>query len=237
MRNSRSLGIPSLITAATQCLDAGAHGITVHPRSDQRHIRSNDVFALAELLQEYPKAEFNIEGNPLHDLMPLLRQVRPHQCTFVPDSHEQATSDHGWVFPQDTNKLMPLVHEAQDLGIRVSLFMDADPKPMQAAKVCGADRIELYTEPWAQAHLNNTPSPTLQQFISAAHTANQVGLEVNAGHDLNLDNLGPLLQAIPQITEVSIGHAFTSDALEIGYQAATRAYLAVIDSVRQAISL
>ena len=145
VRNTRHLGIPSVARAALQCLAAGAQGITVHPRPDGRHIRSSDVYELAELLQSWPEAEFNIEGNPTQNLMDFIRQVRPQQATFVPDSEDQFTSDHGWSFPQDAQRLRPLIAECRSLGVRVSLFMDPLPEHMAAAKAVGADRIELYT--------------------------------------------------------------------------------------------
>ena len=151
VRNTRHLGIPSVTRAATQCLQAGAHGITVHPRPDERHIRTQDVFDLATLMQDWPGREYNIEGNPFHNLMDFVRQVRPHQVTFVPDSQGQFTSDHGWTFPDDAERLRPLIAECRALGVRVSLFMDPVPEHMAAARAVGADRVELYTEPYAAA--------------------------------------------------------------------------------------
>lgn len=228
VRNTRHLGIPSVTRAATLCLQAGAHGITVHPRPDQRHIREGDVFDLAALLKDWPEREFNIEGNPFHNLMPLVRQVRPQQVTFVPDAQGQFTSDHGWRFPQDAASLKDLVAEAQDLGARVSLFMDADPDAMAAAKEAGANRVELYTEPYAQAHGHTMQAQVLSLFMRAAVAAQAVGLEVNAGHDLNLANLRDFVQAVPDVKEVSIGHALMADALEMGYSATVQAYLACL---------
>ena len=228
VRNTRHLGIPSVTRAATLCLQAGAHGITVHPRPDQRHIREGDVFDLAALLKDWPEREFNIEGNPFHNLMPLVRQVRPQQVTFVPDAQGQFTSDHGWRFPQDAASLKDLVAEAQDLGARVSLFMDADPDAMAAAKEVGANRVELYTEPYAQAHGHAMQAKVLSLFTQAAVAAQAVGLEVNAGHDLNLANLRDFVQAVPDVKEVSIGHALMADALEMGYSATVQAYLACL---------
>jgi pyridoxine 5-phosphate synthase len=225
VRNTRHLGIPSVTRAATLCLQAGAHGITVHPRPDQRHIRDSDVFDLAALLKDWPDREYNIEGNPLHNLMPLVRQVRPQQVTFVPDAEGQFTSDHGWRFPQDAARLKDLIAEAQDLGARVSLFMDADPGAMAAAKEVGADRVELYTEPYAAAHGSPQGAAVLAQFTAAAQAAQAVGLEVNAGHDLNLLNLRDFVHAVPDVKEVSIGHALMADALEMGYKATVQAYL------------
>ena len=225
LRNTRLLGIPSVTRAATLCLQAGAHGITVHPRPDQRHIRDSDVHDLAALLKDWPDREYNIEGNPLHNLMPLVRLVRPHQVTFVPDGEGQFTSDHGWRFPQDAAVLKDLVAEAKDLGARVSLFMDADPQAMAAARDVGADRVELYTEPYAQAHGQAAFAQVLAQFKAAAVAAQAVGLEVNAGHDLSLLNLRDFVQTVPDVKEVSIGHALMADALEMGYHATIQAYL------------
>ncbi|MEN9689003.1 MAG: hypothetical protein RI998_1000 [Pseudomonadota bacterium] len=225
VRNTRHLGIPSVTRAATFCLQAGAHGITVHPRPDQRHIRDSDVFDLAALLKDWPDREYNIEGNPFHNLMPLVRQVRPQQVTFVPDAEGQFTSDHGWQFPQDAARLKDLIAEAQDLGARVSLFMDADAHAMGAAKEVGANRVELYTEPYAAAHGTATQAKVLSLFTASAQAAHAVGLEVNAGHDLNLLNLRDFVQAVPGVKEVSIGHALMADALEMGYSATVQAYL------------
>jgi pyridoxine 5-phosphate synthase len=225
LRNTRHLGIPSVTRAATFCLQAGAHGITVHPRPDQRHIRDGDVFDLAALLKDWPDREYNIEGNPFHNLMPLVRQVRPQQVTFVPDAEGQFTSDHGWQFPQDAARLKDLIAEAQDLGARVSLFMDADAHAMGAAKEVGANRVELYTEPFAAAHGTATHAQVLSLFTASAQAAHAVGLEVNAGHDLNLLNLRDFVQAVPGVKEVSIGHALMADALEMGYSATVQAYL------------
>jgi pyridoxine 5-phosphate synthase len=225
VRNTRHLGIPSVTRAATLCLQAGAHGITVHPRPDQRHIRDSDVHDLAALMKDWPDREYNIEGNPLHNLMPLVRLVRPHQVTFVPDSQGQFTSDHGWRFPADAAVLKDLVAEAKDLGARVSLFMDADPAAMAAARAVGADRVELYTEPYAQAHGQASQEQVLAQFKVAALAAQAAGLEINAGHDLNLFNLRDFVQTVPGVREVSIGHALMADALEMGYNATIQAYL------------
>jgi pyridoxine 5-phosphate synthase len=199
VRNTRHLGIPSVTRAATLCLQAGAHGITVHPRPDQRHIRDSDVHDLAALMKDWPDREYNIEGNPLHNLMPLVRLVRPHQVTFVPDSQGQFTSDHGWRFPADAAVLKDLVAEAKDLGARVSLFMDADPAAMAAARAVGADRVELYTEPYAQAHGQASQDQVLAQFKAAALAAQAAGLEINAGHDLNLFNLRDFVQTVPGV--------------------------------------
>jgi pyridoxine 5-phosphate synthase len=230
VRNTRHLGIPSVVRAAQLCLQAGAAGMTVHPRPDERHIRAQDVHDLAALLKRWPDREFNIEGNPFHNLMDFVRQVRPHQVTFVPDSEGQFTSDHGWTFPQDAERLSPLIAEAKALGCRVSLFMDADAAAMAGARAVGADRVELYTEPYAQAWGKPDQAMQLARFRAAAQAALDVGLEVNAGHDLNRDNLREFLRVVPGVLEVSIGHALISDALELGYDATVRAYREVMST-------
>ena len=228
LRNTRTLGIPSVTRSATIALEAGADGITVHPRPDGRHIRADDVTALATLLGDWPQAEFNIEGNPFHDLMDFVRAVRPQQCTFVPDTEDQATSDHGWDLDADGDRLAPLIDEARALGVRVSLFMDPLPAAMRRARTLGADRIELYTEGYARAFGTADEARIVASYADAASAARAAGLGVNAGHDLNRDNLGPFLAAVPDIAEVSIGHALVADALELGLAATVGAYLAVI---------
>ena len=233
LRNTRHLGIPSVTRAAVVALEAGAHGITVHPRPDERHIRRHDVFELAELLQAWPGAEYNIEGNPLHNLMDLLRELAaqgrcPQQVTFVPDSVEQAPSAHGWQFPHDAAQLAPLIREAQGLGARVSLFMDPLPLAMPAVQAVGADRVELYTEGYARAHATAQHDTVLASYAATAAAALQAGLGLNAGHDLNRDNLPDVLHAVPGVQEVSIGHALIADALELGLAETVRDYLRCI---------
>jgi len=228
VRNTRHLGIPSVTRAAILCLEAGAAGITVHPRPDARHIRTDDVYDLATLLKAWPDREFNIEGNPFHNLMDFVRQVRPHQVTFVPDSEGQFTSDHGWTFPQDAERLKPLIAEAKALGVRVSLFMDPVPQAMAAAKAVGADRVELYTETYASAYGTPQQADVLAAFKATAEAALEVGLGINAGHDLNRDNLHTFLTTVPGVQEVSIGHALIADALELGYTETIRAYRACL---------
>jgi len=220
LRNTRNIGIPSVIDAAKTCIKAGAHGITVHPRPDQRHIRTSDVYELAAMLT----VEFNIEGNPTPSFMELVRKVKPTQATLVPDAPEAFTSDHGWDLAKDSDYLKPIIQELHDLGVRVSLFMDPDLEQIQRAKEIRADRIELYTEPYATAFRNGNVDSIFPQYALAAQKAQEVGLGVNAGHDLNLQNLGKFC-SIPGILEVSIGHALTADALEIGLFNAVKAYL------------
>lgn len=234
LRNTRHLGIPSVTRAAELCLLAGAQGITVHPRPDERHIRASDVHELAQLMKQWPQAEFNIEGNPSHNLMELVRTLRPHQATFVPDSVEQFTSDHGWNLPQDNERLAPLIAECRQLGVRVSLFMDPVPEAMAHAAALGADRVELYTEPYAAAHGGAGQAEQLARYAAAARAALAAGLGVNAGHDLNRANLTDFLRAVPGVQEVSIGHALIADALELGYTETVRDYLRCIQNAYQA---
>jgi len=228
LRNARTIGIPSVTRAATIVLDAGAHGITVHPRPDERHIRKSDVYDLAALLSKRPEAEFNIEGNPFHTMLELVRAVRPHQCTLVPDAPGAFTSDQGWNLARDGARLQPVISELRALGTRVSLFMDPLPEAMSRARALGADRIELYTEPYAGAFGTPEESRILNQYVEAAQAARAAGLGINAGHDLNLNNLPRFLQAVTGVIEVSIGHALTADALEFGLAETVRRYLEVL---------
>ena len=230
VRNTRHLGIPSVLRAAELCLQAGAQGITVHPRPDERHIRPQDVFDLATLMKTWPDREYNIEGNPSQNLMDFIRQVRPQQATFVPDSEDQFTSDHGWTFPQDAERLAPLIAECKALGVRVSLFMDPVPEQMAQARAVGADRVELYTEPYAAAWGTPQQAAELERYRIAAQAALDAGLGVNAGHDLNRDNLAAFVRGVPGVLEVSIGHALIADALELGYGETVQAYQACIDA-------
>ncbi len=230
VRNTRHLGLPSVTRAATLCLRAGAGGITVHPRPDERHIRADDVRDLATLMQAWPEREFNVEGNPFHNLMDcardlIERKLPLHQLTFVPDSQGQFTSDHGWNFPTDAQRLRPLIAQAHAWGVRVSLFMDAEALAMAAAKAVAADRVELYTEPYAAAWGTPQQEAQLLRFAGAAQAALDAGLGVNAGHDLNRDNLSAFIRHVPGLAEVSIGHALIADALELGYMAAVADYL------------
>lgn len=229
LRNTRNNGIPSVIRAAEQSIAAGAHGITVHPRPDQRHIRTSDVYELAALLKHFPDIEFNIEGNPYPDFLEVVRKVRPAQCTLVPDDPAAFTSDHGWDLQADAKRLEPIVSEIRETGARVSLFMDADSNQWMTAKTIGADRVELYTEPYADAFGHPTFEAVFARYASASAAAQSAGLGVNAGHDLNLANLGAFCR-IPRILEVSIGHALIADALDMGISNAVRAYLRILDS-------
>jgi pyridoxine 5-phosphate synthase len=234
LRNARTIGIPSVARAAEICVEAGAHGITVHPRPDERHIRRQDVFELAEALQATPEVEFNIEGNPFPEFMELVLKVKPTQCTLVPDSPEAFTSDHGWDLKgAAAERLPPLIGELKREGIRTSLFMETDLEQIGLARAIGADRVELYTEPYAESFARGEDvEQTLEKFRHAAEKAQSLWLGVNAGHDLNLKNLG-LFCTIQNIMEVSIGHALISDALEMGLGPAVRAYLKVLSEAER----
>jgi len=230
LRNARDIGIPSVAGAARTCVAAGAHGITVHPRPDQRHIRPADVYELADMLT----VEFNIEGNPFAEpggtypgFMAIVREVRPAQCTLVPDDPGQKTSDHGWDLIADGDRVRPIVDELKALGIRVSLFMDPVLEQIERAGELAPDRIELYTEAYARACAEGDVEAVFNRYARAAAKAREVGLGVNAGHDLNLDNLARFC-AIPGILEVSIGHALVSDALEMGLATAVRKYVEIL---------
>lgn len=232
IRNSREGNYPDLIAHGRTCLEAGADGLTVHPRPDQRHIRASDIPALTQLLRKWPSAEFNIEGNPFAQamgsypgFMELVAAQPPHQCTLVPDGNDQLTSDHGFDLAKDGARLQPIIDQLKSQGIRVSLFMDPDLEQIERASDLGADRIELYTGPYALAHGGSDPTlgETLQGYAAAADRARELGLGVNAGHDLNLDNLREFLSVV-RAEEVSIGHALTVDALAMGLTAAVTAY-------------
>jgi pyridoxine 5-phosphate synthase len=230
LRNTRPLDYPSPLHIAQLALSAGAAGITVHPRPDQRHIRPADVTAIADLLRGWPDREFNIEGNPFHGLLPLVMSARPAQVTLVPDSVGQSTSDHGFDLSGDTGPLTEAIAELRKSGARISLFMDADEGQIERAAVLGVDRVELYTEPYASAfaagHLG-----VLDRYRRAADTARAAGLGINAGHDLTLDNLPALIRAIPFVDEVSIGHALIGDALQWGITETVRRYIVAAGQV------
>ena len=228
LRNSRTIGMPDVAHFARIALESGAQGITVHPRPDGRHIVPEDVHRLRDLVRDFPGVEYNIEGNPFHQVMQLVRAVRPDQCTLVPDDPAAFTSDHGWNLERDAERLRPVVDELRTLGVRVSLFMDPAPASMARAKAIGADRVELYTEPYARAFGTPAQGEALVVYARAAKAAHDAGLGVNAGHDLNRDNLPALIRALPAVQEVSIGHALVSDALEFGMAQTVRLYLEAI---------
>lgn len=229
LRNARQGDIPSVVQAARHALVAGCAGITVHPRPDQRHIRHHDVGDIAQLLTEpaFRGREFNIEGNPfLGEFLNHARTVKPDQCTLVPDDPDQSTSDHGWDIAANLERLKPIVDELKSFGCRVSLFMDPDPAQIELVPKTGADRIELYTEGYAAVYARGGEAleRAYEKFAQAAACATDLGLGLNAGHDLNLDNLARFV-TIPGILEVSIGHALIADALERGMAGAVKAYL------------
>jgi pyridoxine 5-phosphate synthase len=228
LRNARNIGIPSVVKAAQICVSAGAQGITLHPRPDERHAKPSDVFDLAGFLATTSDVEFNVEGNPFPQFMEIVRNVKPTQCTLVPDSAEAFTSDHGWELAEQGARLRPIIEELKGLGIRVSLFLDPDCEQVQRAEEIGADRIELYTETYAANYNTANGEAVFEHFARASKKAHELGLGVNAGHDLNLRNLGKFC-SIPNIAEVSIGHALVSDTLEMGMFSAVRAYLKVLE--------
>jgi len=231
LRNSRRTGVPDLLHFARIALDAGAAGLTVHPRPDERHIRGSDVPALAKLMQKLrPKIEFNIEGYPDARMQAILQEVKPEQCTFVPDAPDAFTSEEGWKLDADQMALArPAVAAAKALGCRVILFIDPDPDVVPRVRVAGADGVEIYTGGYAEAFRASGAATTLVPRIAeTAQRAVKLGLVVNAGHDLNLRNIPPLMGAVPFLAEASIGHELTADALEMGFAAAVRAYAAAL---------
>ena len=219
MRNARGGNLPDVEKFAVDCERFGAHGITVHPRPDERHIRRSDVFALKQLVT----TEFNIEGNPESAFMDLVTEIRPTQATLVPDAISQLTSNHGWDTRANLSKLTDIVRRLKESGIRVSIFVDADPEMVEYAKKTGADRVELYTGPYAELYDSN-PEAALAMYRPAAEKAHELGLGLNAGHDLNLRNLRAFVQAFPWVDEVSIGHALISDALYLGIEETIKQY-------------
>ena len=228
LRNRRNLPWPSVTGLGRIALAAGAHGLTVHPRPDERHIRRSDVPALAALIRgEFPEREFNIEGYPDARFLEIIEAVRPDQATLVPDDPAQATSDHGWDVPASRAMLDKVIARIKGGGVRVSLFIDAEPAAARAAAGVGADRVELYTGPYGAAHDNpDRAAQELDRLAETAGAAREAGLDVNAGHDLTLDNLPALVARIPFVAEISIGHGLTADALIHGMAEAVRRYRA-----------
>jgi pyridoxine 5-phosphate synthase len=231
LRNTRSNGIPDLVRLSSIALDAGAAGITVHPRPDERHIRSGDVDDIARLLERYPQAEFNIEGNPFHGLIEHCERVRPDQATLVPDAREAMTSNHGWNLVElgqaERSALSSMIARLHAVGCRVSLFVDPIADMPKLAKQLGADRVELYTEPYATGFVEGKSAQAVAPYTTAAAAARGAGVGVNAGHDLNLDNLAFFLTQAGPIDEVSIGHALIADALEFGLAETVKRYRAL----------
>jgi pyridoxine 5-phosphate synthase len=234
LRNQRDLEIPDVVKSGTLCLDAGAHGLTLHPRPDRRHALPRDCVALSELIRSrrHDRAgiEFNIEGNPMPEFLELVASVKPDQCTLVPDSPDARTSSEGWDVASEGERLREIIQSLHALGIRVSVFMEPDLPQIERVPHIGADRIELYTEPYSRAYGTPDQASMTDLYAAAARRAQELGLGVNAGHDLNLANLGHFCRAVPNVLEVSIGHAITADALELGWTGAVKAYLAAIAS-------
>lgn len=233
LRNSRGGDEPDICKAAQTCIESGCGGITVHPRPDLRHVRPDDVRALAALLRG--RVEYNIEGNPFAPprgdypgLIPLAREVRPTQVTLVPDGDGQITSDHGFDLERDIDRLRPLVSELLELGCRVSLFVDAETEHFESAAALGVQRIEIYTGPYAQAFAEGKPDSALAACVGTARRAQLAGLAVNAGHDLSQANLVAFKAAIPDLAEVSIGHALIGEALYEGMAATVRSYVQIL---------
>ncbi len=220
LRNARGGNLPDVEQFARDCERFGAQGITVHPRPDERHIRKTDVAALAELIT----TEFNIEGNPTPAFIDLVLAAHPAQVTLVPDAVDQLTSNHGWDTKHNLVILQPIIRKFQQAGIRVSVFVDADPEMVEYAKKAGADRVELYTGPYAEMYEEN-PEAALAAYRPAAEKAKEIGLGLNAGHDLNLHNLHAFVAAFPWVDEVSIGHALIADALYLGIEKTIKEYL------------
>lgn len=225
LRNSRGHNYPNLEVMAERCLKAGAYGVTIHPRPDQRHAKYDDIHVLREVVTRFPGAELNVEGYPVDTFMEHVLQAKPHQCTLVPDKPGQLTSDHGWSVAENEEVLKEALGALQEAGIRTSIFIDVDnTEEYELARSFGADRVELYTEPYAKAFGTDEQDQVLLLYVAAAEAAFEVGLGVNAGHDLNLDNVGLLCQQA-QIQEVSIGHALTVEAFEHGLEGTIERYL------------
>jgi len=225
LRNSRGRNYPNMVEMAQRTLALGAFGITIHPRPDQRHATYQDAYDLKTLLKRFPGAELNIEGFPDAQFLDVVLEVEPDQCTLVPDDPNQLTSDHGWNLARDQDALRPVIAKLRAKGIRVVLFMDADAGNMALAKDVGADRVELYTEAYANAYGKAGFDEVLVAYQGAAQAALNAGLAVNAGHDLDLNNVQALCEP-GRIMEVSIGHALTAEALDMGWDNAVKAYLA-----------
>lgn len=233
LRNARGRNYPSVIDFAKKVLETDAVGVTMHPRPDERHARRVDIFELAELLIDYPGKELNIEGNPTDDFMKLVLDVKPHQCTLVPDAPDQITSDHGWDLHKDLDFVKKTVDRINNAGVRSAIFMDPTAADMDLAYKTGTARIELYTENYAQSYGTKNNDEILSQYEQAAKTAQSFNVAVNAGHDLNLENLEKFLTTVPNVLEVSIGHAITIESLAYGFDSTLHKYLEIISRVNQ----
>ena len=224
LRNSRGGSEPDVLEAVATCIAAGAPGITVHPRADARHIRTSDVYGIAELLKGSPEVEYNIEGDPRPDLLDLVLKVLPTQCTLVPVKPGEVTSQAGWPADTAVETLTSIVAAIKKIGVRVSLFIDPVPEAVKWAATVGGDRVELYTEPFARAFEAGRGDASFKTYADAAALAHSLGLGINAGHDLDLKNL-PIFRRLPHLQEVSIGHALVSHALYVGLERSVRDYL------------
>ncbi len=231
VRNSRGRDYPSVTWFSERCLQLGAHGITLHPRPDQRHARYSDVAELRRLVERFPRTELNVEGNPTPEFLEVVIAAQPHQCTLVPDAPGQLTSDHGWNVRAEASRLEAILARLRAAGVRSSLFVDYDSPDFALARKLGADRVELYTEPYAVSFDTAERTRIRDAFAGAAAAAQAAGLGVNAGHDLNLQNLGPFLE-IPQILEVSIGHALIVECLEFGVESVLKSYLKLVRAAK-----
>ena len=229
LRNSRGRDFPSVVGFSEQLIDLGVKGITVHPRPDERHVTRRDVYALSEMLRDKPQVEFNIEGYPSEDFIKMVLEVCPDQCTLVPDSPGQLTSDHGWNIPENQFVLQQVLSELREGGVRSSLFLDPDPEMVGHVTRVAADRIELYTENFANHHAGPQQEAVFERYRAAAQRAGQLGIGINAGHDLDLQNLAKFLQ-IPNILEVSIGHALIVESLQLGVTEVIKRYLTIVDA-------
>ena len=226
LRNSRGRDYPNVVAYAQKFIELGVNGITVHPRQDERHTKQVDAYDLGKLCAEFAEVEFNIEGYPSDDFMEMIEEIRPDQCTLVPDDVNQLTSDHGWNIADSGGILDPVLRRLRDAGIRSSLFIDPNPDQIEAAATTGCDRIELYTEEYANSFASGDGDGVWERYRQSAKTAQDLGLGVNAGHDLDLNNLARFLQ-IPDILEVSIGHALTIECIDLGMPRVVQRYLEI----------
>jgi pyridoxine 5-phosphate synthase len=231
LRNSRGANMPNVLEMARRAIAKGVHGITVHPRPDQRHTRYQDVYDLAALVRQHPGVELNIEGNPEERFLEVVLDAKPHQCTLVPDAPDQLTSDHGWNLIRDRERLSPVVRTLQEAGIRVSVFLDPNLEQLTAIPNVAPDRIELYTEAYARAFGSADESELLGRYAEAAARAEAPGVGVNAGHDLNLANLEKFLVTVPNVLEVSIGHAVVCESFDYTFEGTLERYLGIVNEV------
>ena len=229
LRNSRGRDFPNVINFAKKYIDLGVHGITVHPRQDERHITVKDAYELAEFLGDFPDVEYNIEGYPSAEFMKIIRETKPDQCTLVPDGVNQVTSDHGWDMTKHQKRISELAIEIRDYGVRSAVFLDPEVHQVELVAQTGVDRIELYTEEFAHFYGTKEQEMTLQKYRKASQKAQELGLGVNAGHDLDSHNLATFL-TIPKILEVSIGHVLTIECIELGMPTVVKKYLDICNN-------